>query len=111
MEKYEKARNAAKEWHRMYDELREETSQKVFELEEQNKQMLKTVHKYKKQLKDIEDAHKEKIFSIEKEKILLEGRIQQLEDGKKELQERYNDLKQDYREQCKYYSSIQTKKE
>jgi chromosome segregation ATPase len=54
--------------------------------------------------KNISDMHREnqslqdRIAVLQREKLLLEGRCQQLEEARKDWQERYAELKQDYRE-------------
>ena len=124
-DKYDKAKSAAITWHN----LLAESKQRIEELEKQNKQSneevnrwkklsevlpdqntfeelelenkknLKTVKDLKKQLCETEEKYKDKIAQLEREKILHEGRIQHLEEAKKDLQDRYNELRQDMREQ------------
>lgn len=77
----------------------------VEDLENENKVLSKTVKSLKKQLSEVEEKYKDKIARLEREKILSEGKIQQLEDARKDLHERYNDLKQDFREQQRWGQS------
>lgn len=119
--KYEKAKEAARSWYHMLEikkkenkELQDELErwkklsnelpdQSTFqELENENKNYIKTIKTLKKQLSEIEEKYKDKIALLEREKLLFEGRIQQLEEARKDLQERYNDLKQDFREQQRW---------
>lgn len=120
-ERYEKAKEAAKIWHTMLCKVQEdndnfqvelekwkklcsELPDKVIleELESSNKNLSKLVKSLKKQLLDNEENYKNKIANLEREKLLYEGRIQQLEETRKDLQERYNELKQDFREQQRW---------
>jgi hypothetical protein len=50
----------------------------------------------------MEEKYKDKIAILEREKLLSDGKIQQLEEARKDLYERYNDLKQDFREQQRW---------
>lgn len=111
--KYELAKESARSWHRKYTELQSE-----YELLSQNSQQeiarwkalaedlpdhetvnehLKQIKSLRRQLHDNEEKYQDKIAKLEREKLLLEGRIQQLEEGRKDLQDRYNELKEDYR--------------
>lgn len=74
----------------------------VEDLENENKNLSKTIRNLKKQLSESDEKYRDKIARLEREKILSEGKIQQLEDARKDLQERYNDLKQDFREQQRW---------
>ena len=82
-EKYEKAKHAARVWNEQY-------VQKCSELAH-----LETIVK---DFAQKEDKLLEKISRLEREKLLCDGRIQQLEEARKDIQERYNELKQDFRE-------------
>lgn len=74
--KYRKAKDALNEWHRLYTEQLEKNANSGDLLN--------------------------KIANLERDKILLEGRISQLEDSCKDWKERYTELKQDYREMQKW---------
>ena len=81
-------------------------------LQTENEQLendLKTHHKEFKLLKKQINELKDKIVSLERDNLLKEGKIQQLDETKKDLQERYNDLKQDFREQQKWKHTEQAK--
>jgi predicted nuclease with TOPRIM domain len=82
-EKYEKAKEAVHAWHEMAEELRGS-----------NKDLEKINATLRKQTQDMG----EKISLLERDKILLEGKIQYLENALKDFKERYNELKQDFRE-------------
>lgn len=126
-DKYEKAKEAAKAWYNILNETEEklENSQDQVDrlieenhelqtemerlkkipdpdLENQNKNLSKTIRNLNKQLLETEEKYKDKIVKLEREKLLSDGKIQQLEDARKDLQERYNDLKQDFREQQRW---------
>jgi chromosome segregation ATPase len=120
-DKYEKAKKSATIWH---DKMLEKEEEISFlkdeidalkdeidtlkdeinspELDEENKKelaFLKAENKsLKKQLKEMDEKYKDKIFLLERDKILSDGKIQQLEEVKKDLQERYKELRQDMRE-------------
>jgi archaellum component FlaC len=119
--KYEKAKEAARAWHHMLEIKKKENKElqaelerwkklsnelpdhsTVQDLENENKNHIKTIKTLKKQLSEIEEKYKDKIALLEREKLLAEGRIQQLEEARKDLQERYSDLKQDFREQQRW---------
>uniref|UniRef100_A0A6C0EM78 Uncharacterized protein n=1 Tax=viral metagenome TaxID=1070528 RepID=A0A6C0EM78_9ZZZZ len=111
--KYERAKEAATTWYQKYqdlqeqiDELKEENRDLkrekeerpdedfTEELEAENKQLRHEVRKLRKDLHDCKD----RVAKLDRERLLSDGKIQQLEDAKKDLRERYNDLKQDFRE-------------
>ena len=54
-----------------------------------------TIKTLKKQI----EVHKDKIVDLERKNMLDCANVQRLEDTCKDLRERYNELKQDYREQ------------
>lgn len=87
-------------WKKLSEELPD--SELVEELEAENKQHRREIRKLKKELHDTEDRYKDKIVSLEREKLLSDGKIQQLEEIRKDLKERYNELKQDYREASRW---------
>lgn len=116
--KYEKAKEAARAWHHMLEikkkenkDLQDELERwkklsnelpdhsTVQELENENKNHIKTIKTLKKQLSETEEKYKDKIALLEREKIWT---IQHLEESKKDLQERYTELKQDFREQQRW---------
>lgn len=123
-EKYDKAKQAAREWHNLYKEsenkinklleeqkklqsevlrwkkLSEELpdNDQVDDLETENKEQRKTIRNLKKDLHNMDEKYKTQIAHLEREKILFEGKIQQLEDARKDLRERYRELKEDYRQ-------------
>jgi len=122
--KYEKAKDAAKTWFNLLNEtqnklekLQAENNHLLAETErwkklseqlpdlDDTKNLSKTVKALKKQLLETEEKYKNKISMLEREKILSDGKVQQLEEARKDLQERYNDLKQDFREQQKMLNS------
>ena len=71
------------------------------ELEERVSYYEKMLKKAKKDFAEREENYKNTISTLQREKILFEGRIQQLEEVRRDLKERYDELKQDYREQRK----------
>lgn len=114
MDKYERAKEAARKWHALLEETREENARLLEEVvkwkkicenlpdEEEIKDLNRTVKILKKENRDLEEKYSQKNAVLEREKILLEGRVQQLEEANRDLRERYADLKQDYREQQKW---------
>jgi predicted nucleic acid-binding Zn-ribbon protein len=103
-QKYEKAKLAVQTWYERAKELeaRLENNEDLEELEEENKELRKTVKKLRKDIVRLEEKHKSDLAKFERDKILYEGKIQQLEDSKKDLKERYDDLRQDLRDQQKW---------
>ena len=116
MSKYERAKEAARVWHEKYvtevesrkrleeqlerwkslaESLPDEDSLKS--LQEENKNLSKAVKALKKQLSDVEGAHQDTLAKLQRERIILEGKIQQLEEACRQKQERYDELKEDYR--------------
>lgn len=84
-------------WKKLSEALPDQVS--LDELELDNRKHLKTIKELKKQLYETEEKYKDKISVLEREKLLHEGRIQQLEEARKDLQDRYSELRQDMREQ------------
>ena len=76
-EKYERAKTTILEWSRKFEEASRE---------------------HRKQISDIEEKYRNQIAQLERDKILLEGRVQHLEEARKDLQERYSELKADFRQ-------------
>lgn len=56
------------------------------------------IEELRKKHKEAEERLKDKIANLEREKILAEGRVQHFDEARKDLYERYNELKSDYRE-------------
>lgn len=131
-EKYEKAKNAARDWYDMLQatkELLSNLQKDNLQLEDQiqflqaevqrwksyseqlpdedeNKTLRKTIktlekqikkneETFKKQLDDNDYKHNRHIDSLEREKMLLETKLIAMDESKKELMERYRDLKKD----------------
>jgi DNA repair exonuclease SbcCD ATPase subunit len=125
MSKYEKAKESARTWYLLFQEAKENLENAeneirklrsdverwkklseqlpdpsiVQDLEQENRKIIKSL---KKQLYETEEKYKDKVAKLEREKILYEGKNQQLEEARKDLQERYSELKQDYREQQRW---------
>lgn len=117
-DKYERAKEAVIGWKEKYDEAQVKIGlletdvarwkgmseqlpdpHLVEQLETENRELFRTVRTLKKQINEIEEKYKDKIASLEREKLLADGKVQQLEEAKQDLLERYKDLKQDFREQ------------
>jgi hypothetical protein len=92
--KYEKAKNAAREWAKLLDE----SNEKILSLQEENKRLAREKTQPDEKTLSLLSDLREKCNNLERDKIIFTGRIQQLEESRKELQERYQELKQDYRE-------------
>lgn len=120
-DKYEKAKKAAREWHSLYEQTLSKLEQVTVENEELKSDVLRwrklseelpdkeeleqNSKEYRKTIRNLKDkSHEEseklryRITELEREQILHQGKIQQLEEAKKDLRERYQELKQDYRE-------------
>jgi len=80
-----------KKWKRLSEDLPDPNEMEEVLLE--NKTLNKTIREMKKQ----EEKYKDKLSQLERDKLLSEGKIQQLEEARKDMYERYNELKQDYR--------------
>ncbi len=129
--RYERAKNAATTWHDLLAETQEKLekmmaenqslqnkltdvpdyakmNEELEEFKEENRELNKTIKTLKKQLREVDEKYKDKIAKLEREKLLDQGKIQQLEEAHKDLRERYSDLKQDYREQCRFQSQRMT---
>lgn len=112
-EKYNQAKEVAQTWYEKFleadtkaqdlmdevERLKELTNN--MENEEQVKHYERTIKKLKREYVEKEENYKNIISNLTREKILYEGRIQQLEEARKDLKERYDELKQDFREQRK----------
>ena len=69
------------------------------ELENENKSLRKEIRNLKRDNKIFEDKHRDKIVQLERDLFVKDGKIQRLEDAKKDLKERYTELKEDWREE------------
>ena len=120
-EKYQKAKTVMNQWIDQATQLKKENDQLHLEVERWKKlsdvlpdpatvddlenkiqrysSMVKTLNK---QNSELEDKYRDRVAQLERENLLLQGRVQQLEEGRKDLQERYNELRQDMREQRLY---------
>jgi chromosome segregation ATPase len=65
------------------------------EMESENKLLRKDIRNFKKEKKLTEDN----IIQLERDLFVKDSKIQRLEDGKKDLNERYAELKEDWREE------------
>jgi len=107
--RFQLARQSARSWHAKYIEASQTNQSLQSELarwktlaeqlpdEDQAKDFLRQIKDLKRQLRDTEEKSRDKIAQLERDKLLLEGRIQQLEESRKDLQERYSELKDDFR--------------
>jgi predicted RNase H-like nuclease (RuvC/YqgF family) len=71
----------------------------VEELESENKTLKREIRNLKRDNKMIEDKYRDKIVLLERDLFVKDGKIQRLEDAKKDLKERYIELKEDLREE------------
>jgi len=71
----------------------------VDELEADSKSLRKEIRNLKRTNQIVEDKHREKIVQLERDLFVKDGQIQRLEDAKKDLKERYMELKEDWREE------------
>ena len=123
MSRYERAKEAARVWHQKYtseversENLAEQlknTDKEILRwkslaeslpdddliqsLEENNKNLSKSVKSLKKRISEIESAHQDAIAKMQRDRIILDGKIQHLEESCRQKQERYDELKEDYR--------------
>jgi chromosome segregation ATPase len=80
------------------------------ELENENKSFRKEIRLLKRDNKELVEKNINKISQLERDILLKDGKIQRLEEGKKDLKERYNELKEDYREQQRWNRGGRTDK-
>lgn len=123
MSRYERAKEAARVWYQKYQvefERAENLSKElknadkeilrwkslaeslpddglVQSLEETNKNLSKSVKSLKKRISEIESVHQDVIAKMQRDRIILDGKIQHLEESCRQKQERYDELKEDYR--------------
>lgn len=68
------------------------------ELETENKAFRKEIRGLKRENKELSENDKNKIVQLERDILLKDGKIQRLEEAKKDLKDRYSELKEDFRE-------------
>jgi len=68
------------------------------ELENENKTFRKEIRFLKRTNKELTDKDTNKISQLERDILLKDGKIQRLEEVNKDLKDRYNELKEDFRE-------------
>ena len=71
----------------------------IEELEKENKSLKREIRNLKRDNKTIVDKYSEKIVQLERDLFVKDGKIQRLEDAKRDLKERYVELKEDWREE------------
>jgi hypothetical protein len=71
----------------------------VNELETENKSLRKEIRIWKRDNKIFQDKHRDKTIHLERDLFVKDGKIQRLEEAKKDLKERYTELKEDWREE------------
>jgi chromosome segregation ATPase len=96
-------------WKKCSEELPD--TELVDELETENKNMRRQIRSLKKEIRSVEEKFKDRIAKLEREKLLSDGKIQQLEEARKDLKERYSELKQDYREQQRWSRGMTSRAE
>ena len=72
------------------------------ELENENKIFRKDIRCLKKENKTLVEDYNKKLANLERDILLKDGKIQRLEEAKKDNKERYNELKEDFREQQRW---------
>lgn len=76
------------------------------ELENENKTFRKEIRFLKKENKELCEKDKNKISQLERDIMLKDGKIQRLEEAKKDLHDRYNELKEDFREHQRWSRQV-----
>jgi hypothetical protein len=71
----------------------------IHQLETDNKSLRKEIRNLKRDSKMFVDKHRDKIVHLERDLFVKDGKIQGLEDSKKDLTERYKELKEDWRDE------------
>lgn len=69
------------------------------ELENENKAFRKLTRSLKREKKEILEKNHTTLYKFKTDIILRDAKIESLEEGKKAMRERYNELKEDYREE------------
>jgi predicted nucleic acid-binding Zn-ribbon protein len=69
------------------------------ELETENKTLRKDIRNLKRDSKLLEEKYRDKVVQLERDLFVKDGKIQRLEDARKDLNERYMELKEDWREE------------
>ena len=77
---------------------------KLHNLEEENNSLKESAKKFQKELRELKYHN----ATLERDLILKDGKIQQLDESRKDLKERYRELKEDFREQQKWLRSNKT---
>jgi chromosome segregation ATPase len=89
-EKYEQQKQTTRTWIEKYVSL----EKLVEQLNEERDEFRRDLKLAKTQLREKDDA----LLQAERTIVLLEGRIEQLQEAKHDYKSRYEELKQDYRE-------------
>lgn len=76
------------------------------ELENENKAFRKEIRFLKKENKELCEKDKNKISQLERDIMLKDGKIQRLEEAKKDLYDRYSELKEDFREHQRWSRQV-----
>ena len=71
----------------------------IQELETENKSIKREIRNLKRDIKTNDDKYRDKIVQLERDLFIKDGKIQRLEDTKRDLNERYIELKEDWREE------------
>ena len=104
-EKYDTLKNKALRWKEKCDD----NDIIILKLEEDIEKLKTECEKLKVSVKNISNEkhelvqkHKDYITKVERDIILKDGKIQRLEDDRKDTKERYKELKEDFREQQRW---------
>ena len=75
--------------------FQKEPNKEMIELENENKALVKDIRNLKKD----NNLFSDKLVLLERDLFIKDGKIQRLEDAKKDLNERYIELKEDWRDE------------
>lgn len=75
--------------------FQKEPNKDMIELENENKSLIKDIRNLKKD----NNLFSDKLVLLERDLFIKDGKIQRLEDAKKDLNERYLELKEDWRDE------------
>ena len=84
----------------------EDNHKNIEEFEIEISALKKELSDSKKEKKMISEKYRDKINLLERDIILKDGQIQRLEDTKKDLQERFSEMKDDHKELSRYIRSV-----
>lgn len=81
-------------------------SNRLCELEDENKELKNAIKLVKQQIKDEKEQEYKNTFNLQKDNMLKDGKIQQMQDTIESLKQRYKDLYEEYRDQRRWNRDV-----